>query len=73
MGQFVDNPAIPVQLRYVGNLFFNEQAQINFQGKIGDKLNLNVNFDTKASFNFQNQLKLNWKTQEEDILQNIEV
>ena len=73
MGQFVDNPAIPVQLRYVGNLYFNEQAQINFQGKIGDKLNLNVNFDTKASFNFQNQLKLNWKTQEEDILQNIEV
>ena len=72
MGQFVDNPAVPVQLRYVGNLFFNEQAQINFQGKIGDKLNLNANFDTKASFNFQNQLKLNWKTQEEDILQNIE-
>ena len=62
MGQFVDNPAVPVQLRYVGNLFFNEQAQINFQGKIGDKLNLNTNFDTKASFNFQNQLKLNWKT-----------
>ena len=73
MGQFVDNPAIPVQLRYIGNLFFNEQAQLNFQGKIGDKLNLNANFDTKASFNFQNQLKLNWKTQEEDILQNIEV
>jgi len=72
MGQFVDNPAVPVQLRYVGNLFFNEQAQINFQGKIGEKLNLNTNFDTKASFNFQNQLKLNWKTQEEDILQNIE-
>ncbi|MFM6948832.1 MAG: cell surface protein SprA, partial [Aquirufa sp.] len=72
MGQFVDNPAIPVQLRYVGNLYFNEQAQLNFQGKIGDKLNLNTNFDTKASFNFQNQLKLNWKTQEEDILQSIE-
>ncbi|MEY2793078.1 MAG: hypothetical protein RJA76_1070 [Bacteroidota bacterium] len=73
MGQFVDNPAIPIQLRNIGNLYFNEQAQFNFQGKIGDKLNLNTNFDTKASFNFQNQLKLNWKTQEEDILQNIEV
>ena len=54
MGQFVDNPSIPVQLRYVGNLFFNEQAQINFPGKIGDKLNLNTNFDTKPSFNFKN-------------------
>ncbi len=73
IGQFIDNPAIPVEQRYIGNLNFNEQAQINFQGKIGNKLNLNTNFDTKASFNFQNQLKLNWRTGEEDILQNIEV
>ena len=73
LGQFVDNPAIPVQQRYIGNLNFTEQANINFQGKIGDKLNINTNFDTKASFNFQNQLKLNWRTNEEDILQNVEV
>lgn len=73
IGQFIDNPALPVAQRYIGNLNFNEQAQINFQGKIGDKLNLNTNFDTKASFNFQNQLKLNWRTNEEDILQNVEV
>ncbi len=71
--QFNDIPTIPVELRRIGNLIFNEQAQINFQGKIGDKLNLNTNFDTKASFNFQNQLKLNWRTNEEDILQNVEV
>ena len=71
--QFNDIPTIPVELRRVSNLSFNEQAQINFQGKIGDKLNINTNFDTKASFNFQNQLKLNWRTNEEDILQNVEV
>lgn len=71
--QFNDIPTIPVELRRISNLSFNEQAQINFQGKIGDKLNLNTNFDTKASFNFQNQLKLNWRTNEEDILQNVEV
>jgi hypothetical protein len=53
---FNDNPAIAVDLRRVSNLSFNEQAQINFQGKIGDKMNINTNFDTKASFNFQNQL-----------------
>ena len=71
--QFNDIPTIPVELRRISNLNFTEQVQINFQGKIGDKLNLNTNFDTKASFNFQNQLKLNWRTNEEDILQNIEV
>ena len=71
--QFYDNPLTPVNLRGTGNLNFQEQAQINFQGKIGDKLNLNTNFDTKASFNFQNQLKLAWRSNEEDILQNVEV
>ena len=53
MGQFVDNPAIPVQLRYIGNLFFNEQAQLNFQGKIGDKLNLNANLTPKPALIFK--------------------
>jgi cell surface protein SprA len=70
---FIDNPEYSIETRRQSSLNFQEQAQINFQGKIGDKLNLNTNFDTKASFNFQNQLKLNWRTNEEDILQNVEV
>ena len=70
---FYDNPTTPVYLRRITQLNFTNQMQINLQGKIGDKLNINTNFDTKASFNFQNQLKLNWRTNEEDILQNIEV
>lgn len=28
MGQFVDNPAIPVQLRYVGNLFLTNRLKL---------------------------------------------
>lgn len=72
LSQFYDDPAVPVSLRHNSSLNFNEQVQVNFQGKIGDKLNLNTNFDSKASFNFQNQLKLNWRSNEEDILQNIE-
>ena len=70
--QNIDNPAIPVRQRKTGNFNFNEQAAISFQGKIGDKMNINTNFDTKASFNFENQLKLNYRSQEEDIIQKIE-
>lgn len=71
--QNIDNPAIPVRQRRTGNFVFNQQAAINFQGKIGDKVNINTNFDTKASFNFENQLKLNYRSQEEDIIQNLEL
>ncbi|MDR6193648.1 cell surface protein SprA [Siphonobacter sp. SORGH_AS_0500] len=70
--QNIDNPAIPVRQRRTGNFIFNEQIAINFAGKIGDKLNLNTNFDTKAAFNFENKLKLGFRNQEEDIIQRVE-
>ncbi|MFN8355699.1 MAG: cell surface protein SprA [Spirosomataceae bacterium] len=72
LGQNIDNPAIPIQQRRTVNFIFNEQAAINFNGKIGDKMNLNANFDTRAAFNFENKLKLNYKASEEDIIQKIE-
>ena len=59
--QFIDNPAIPVRQRRQGNLNFNEQININFNGKIGERLGLLANFDTKASFNFENALKLSYR------------
>ncbi|OZI09315.1 hypothetical protein BWI93_04625 [Siphonobacter sp. BAB-5385] len=70
--QNIDNPAIPVRQRRTGNFIFNEQIAVNFAGKIGDKLNLNTNFDTKAAFNFENKLKLGFRNQEEDIIQRVE-
>ncbi|PQA58288.1 T9SS outer membrane translocon Sov/SprA [Siphonobacter curvatus] len=70
--QSIDNPAIPVRQRRTGNFIFNEQIAVNFAGKIGDKLNLNTNFDTKAAFNFENKLKLGFRNQEEDIIQRVE-
>ncbi|GAB4055355.1 cell surface protein SprA [Spirosoma litoris] len=59
--QFNDNPAYPIRQRRSGNFLFNEQISINFNGKIGEKLGVLANFDTKASFNFENALKLNYK------------
>ena len=59
--QFIDNPVIPIRQRRNGNFLFNEQISINFNGKIGEKLGVLANFDTKASFNFENALKVNYK------------
>ncbi|QJW88397.1 cell surface protein SprA [Spirosoma taeanense] len=59
--QFIDNPVIPVRQRRNGNFLFNEQISINFNGKIGEKLGVLANFDTKASFNFENALKVNYR------------
>ena len=59
--QFIDNPVLPVRQRRNGNFLFNEQISINFNGKVGERLGVLANFDTKASFNFENALKVNYK------------
>ncbi len=59
--QFIDNPTIPVRQRRQGNLIFNEQISVNMNGKIGDKLGVLFNYDTKASFNFENALKVQYR------------
>lgn len=61
--QFIDNPVLPVQFRRTGNFIFNEQININFNGKIGERLGVMANYDTKSSFNFENALKVNYKPQ----------
>jgi cell surface protein SprA len=67
------NPSLPIFQRSTTNFFFDEQININFAGKIGDKLNINTNFDTKASFNFENQLKLNYKAEEHSLIQDVQL
>lgn len=59
--QKIDNPASQIQQRRNTNFDFNEQININFNGKVGENLGLGANFDSKASFNFENQFKLNYR------------
>lgn len=69
---FDDNPLRPIISRRQTIFDFDEQININFNGQIGEKLGMLTNLDTKAAFNFENQLKLNFKNQPEDILQKVE-
>lgn len=72
MHQFIDNPAVPVRQRRNTNFIFNEQININFNAKLGDRMGFLTNFDTKASFNFENALRLNYKAPEESLVRKIE-
>jgi cell surface protein SprA len=71
--QFVDNPSLTQRAR-TNNIFdFDEKIQLSVNGKVGDKLNFNMSYNTEASFNFDQQnLKLNFKGQEDDIIQSLE-
>ena len=41
-------------------------------GKIGDLMDLGFNYNTEATFDFENQLNLDYSGKEDDILQKLE-
>ncbi len=66
------NPALPVLQRSLTTFNFDENIQLNVTGEIGDKLKLSTNYNTKATFDFQNQMKLGYTGHEDDIIKSIQ-
>ena len=67
-----DNPALPLQLRRTTTFDFQSKIQMNVAGKIGDKLKMQVNYNTEATFDFENNVKLEYTGYEDEIIQKIE-
>ena len=71
--QYIANPSLTVRARNNNIFNFDEKIQASIQGKVGTKLNFNLSYNTEASFSFDQQnLKLNYKGEEDDIIQSIE-
>lgn len=71
--QRVDNPAIPIRQQRNGTFEFNQDIQMSLQGTIGSKLRLNAQFDNNNSFDFENQLKVEFSGLESDIVKSLEI
>lgn len=68
-----ENPAIPVNQRRITVFDFRENIQLNVIGNIGDKLKIQTNYNTQATFDFENQMKLEYTGYEDEIIQKIEL
>jgi cell surface protein SprA len=68
----IDNPALSERLRKVTTFDFQEKIQMNVTGTIGDKVKLGVNYNTEATFDFENQTKLEYAGKEDEIIKKIE-
>ena len=71
-GTKTDNPSIPVKNRKTKTFDFNEKIQLNVVGKIGDKLKLTTSYNTEATFDYENQMKLEYTGYEDEIIKKIE-
>lgn len=67
-----DNPTLPERQRRNTTFDFRERIQMNVIGNIGEKLKLTTNYNTEASFDFENQIKLEYTGYEDEIIQKIE-
>ncbi|MCB0635495.1 MAG: cell surface protein SprA, partial [Lewinella sp.] len=73
--QYLENPILTLRQRRNGGFDFDMAIQMNVTGQIGEKLKLTTNYNTQATFNFDNQIKLDYNSDafsEDDILKKIE-
>lgn len=67
-----ENASLNVRQRRTTNFDFKEKIQMNVSAKIGDKIEFQTNYNTEASFEFENKLKLKYEGKEDEIIKLIE-
>ena len=69
----VNNPALAASRRKTVGFDFDEKINLSLNGKVGDKLNLNLNYNTQATFDYDAQnLKLKYEGKEDEIIKLLE-
>lgn len=72
-GQHIKNPTLPERARKTGGLDFNLNSQFQVDANIGDKIRLPINYNTLANFDFENQLKLDYRGKDDEILKEFQM
>jgi len=67
-----ENPSIPERLRKVPTFDFDQKIQMNVMGKIGDRMEMRVNYNTEATFDYENKMNLGYTGDEDQIIKKIE-
>lgn len=67
-----DNPILPERQRRTTTFDFDQKIQLNVIGNIGEKLKIQTSYNTEATFDFENQMKLEYTGYEDEIIQKIE-
>lgn len=69
----IDNPSLPIRNRKTTAINFDEKINLSVNGKVGDKVNMNLNYNTDATFDFDAQnIKLKYEGKEDEIIKLVE-
>ena len=69
----IDNPTLPLRSRNTFGFDFDEKINLSINGKVGDKINMNMNYNTEATFNYDTKkMKLKYEGKEDEIIKLLE-
>ncbi len=67
------NPSLPIKRRKTTTIDFDEKINMNMTAKVGDKVNMNLNYNTDATFDYDAQnMKLKYDGKEDEIIKLVE-
>lgn len=69
----VDNPTLPLRFRKTFGFDFDEKVNLSVNGKVGDKMDMTLNYNTEATFDVDSKdLKLTYQGKEDEIVKLLE-
>ena len=69
----IDNPSLPIRNRKTTAFDFDEKINLSLNGKVGDKVNMNLNYNTDATFDFDTKnIKLRYEGKGDEIVKLVE-
>lgn len=71
--QTIDNPSLPARSRKTNSFDFGEKINLNVRGSVGDKMNMDFNYNTEATFSYDAQkINLKYEGKEDEVIKLIE-
>ena len=71
--QTIDNPALPSRSRMTNSFDFDEKINLNVRGSVGDKMNMDFNYNTEATFSYDaKKINLKYDGKEDEIVKLLE-
>ncbi len=71
--QTIDNPSLPSRSRMTNSFDFDEKININLRGSVGDKMNMDFNYNTEATFSYDaKKIGLKYDGKEDEIIKLLE-
>src|SRR5574344_1515942 len=69
----IDNPSLPIRNRKTTTMDFDEKINLSVNGKVGDKMDMNLNYNTDATFDFDTKnIKLKYEGKEDEVIKLLE-